>query len=105
MKKYMQKILFTGSLLAISPFLHAMDDNMQNKSNMMKSDMMMNMKQMMEVTEEDLLSNLNDQDKALYKELNPQQKALMLKAANQACKVRMQKMQQMMMQQMNQQEK
>lgn len=94
MKNYMS-MLFAGGLFAISQPIHALDMEtpMQGKSNMM-----MNMKKMMEVTEEDLLSNFNDQDKALYKQLNPQQKALVLRAVNQSCRAHMQKMHQMMMQ-------
>lgn len=95
MKNYLLGLLVAGNLFVINQQIHAMDNSMPMQG---KSDMMMNMQKMMEVTEEDILSNFNDQDKALYKQLNPQQKALVLKAANQSCRARMQKMHQMMMQ-------
>lgn len=101
MKNYILSLLVAGNLIVINQQVHAMDNSMPMQG---QSDMMMNMQKMMEVTEEDLLSNFNEQDKALYKQLNAQQKALVLKAANQSCKARMQKMHQMMMQRMHQQE-
>jgi len=101
MKNYILSLLVAGNLVGINQQIHAMDNSMPMQG---QSDMMMKMQKMMEVTEEDLLSNFNDQDKTLYKQLNSQQKALVLRAANQSCRARMQKMHQMMMQRMNQQE-
>lgn len=102
MKNYILSLLVAGNLVGMNQQIHAMDNSMPMQKG--QSDMMMNMQKMMEVTEEELLSNFNDQDKTLYKQLNPQQKALVLRAANQSCKARMQKMHQMMMERMNQQE-
>jgi hypothetical protein len=95
MKNYILNALCAGCFITFS--LHAMD----NQGGMMGS-MMQHMK---EVTEEDLLNSLNNQDRDIYQKLNPQQKALVLKAANQfSCRAHMQEMHQKMMQQgMNQQ--
>lgn len=103
MKNYILSLLLAGNFVGINQQIYAMDNSMPVPMQD-QSDMMMKMQKMMEVTEEDLISNFNDQDKTLYKQLNAQQKALVLKAANQSCRARMQKMHQMMMQRMNQQE-
>lgn len=97
MKNYILNALFAGCFITVS--LHAMD----NQAGMMGSNMMM--QQMKEITENDLLDSLSDQDRNIYQQLNSQQKALVLKAANQfSCRAHMQKMRQKMMQQdMNQQ--
>lgn len=101
MKNYILSFLVAGNLVGLNQQIHALDNPIPMPGH---SDLMMNMQKMMEVTEEDLLSSFNNQDKTLYKQLNSQQKALVLKAANQSCRARMQKMHQMMMQRMNQQE-
>lgn len=95
MKNYILNALCTGCFITFS--LHAMD----NQGGMMGS----MMQQMKEVTEDDLLNSLNNQDRDIYQKLNPQQKALVLRAANQfSCRAHMQEMHQKMMQQdMNQQ--
>lgn len=87
---------------ALTPSLqaHQMDDS--TSGGMMGANMMQSM---MEISENDLLSTLNDQEKLIYHQLTAQQKALVLKAANQfSCRAHMQMMHQRMMQQnMNQQ--
>lgn len=94
MKNYILKALCVGGFITFS--LHAMDDH----GGMMSSNMMQNM---MEIKESDLLNAFDNQDKATYQQLNPQQKALVWKAANQfSCRAHMQ--QKMMQQGMNQQE-
>ncbi len=97
MKNYILNALLTGCLITVS--LHATD----NQGGMMGSNMMM--QHMKEVTENDLLNSLSNQDRDIYQQLNSQQKALVLRAANQfSCKAHMQEMHQKMMQQgMNQQ--
>lgn len=100
MKNYILGMLYLIVSLTASLQAHQMEDSMSG--SMMRSSMMQNM---MEVSENDLLSSLNDQEKSIYQQFNPQQKALVLKAANQfSCHAHMQMMRQRMMQQgMNQQ--
>lgn len=91
MKKYILNALWAGLFITFS--LHAMDD----QAEMMDSNMMQHM---MEITESDLLNSFDNQDRATYQQLNSQQKALVLKVANQfSCKAHMQEMYQKMMQQ------
>lgn len=96
MKNYILNALCVGCFITFS--LHAMD----GQGGMMGSNMMQHM---MEITENDLLNFFDNQDKATYQQLNPKQKALVLKAANQfSYRAHMQEMHQKMMQQgMNQQ--
>jgi hypothetical protein len=95
MKNYILNALCAGCFITLS--LHAMD----NQGGMMES-MMQHMK---EITEDDLLNSLSSQDRDIYQKLNSQQKALVLRAANQfSCRAHMQEMHQKMMQKnMNQQ--
>lgn len=91
MKNYILNTLFTGCLITAS--LHAMD----NQAGMMGSNMMM--QHMKEITENDLLNSLSDQEQNIYQHLNPQQKDLVLRVANQfSCRAQMRKMHQKMMQ-------
>ncbi len=74
MKKFIA-VLFSSCLLSVGLQAH-MDSNMPGNSFQM-----MNMQ--VDVTENDLLTQLNDQDRALYQQLNPQQKAFVVRAINQ----------------------
>ena len=92
MKHYILNGLLMGSFVTMSLHAHPMDNAMQGDSNMMGSNMMQHMK---EITEDDLLASFNNQEKTVYQQLNSQQKALVLKAANQfSCRTMHQKMMQ-----------
>ncbi|WP_068471057.1 hypothetical protein [Candidatus Protochlamydia phocaeensis] len=88
-------VFFSAIFLVDQIYAHPMSN--QALENPTQGDPMMGMmKQMMEnITEEEMISSFTDQDKAIYQQLNPQQKALVLKAANQfSCRSQMQMMQQ-----------
>ncbi|MBA3722967.1 MAG: hypothetical protein H0W88_11300 [Parachlamydiaceae bacterium] len=84
MKKFVLATFSSMCLLTVS--LHAHDNDMSGNSSQM-----MNMK--MSMTENDLYSHLNNQDKAMYDKLDAQQRAFVLRIVN----AEMQMMQQKMM--------
>lgn len=83
-KNYLLSLLVTGTLIVISLQVDANDNQLEDIPKKQK-----HILQIMEVTEEEMLSNLDEQEQTLYKQLNPQQKALVLKVANQACIARL----------------
>ncbi|MBA3721213.1 MAG: hypothetical protein H0W88_02280 [Parachlamydiaceae bacterium] len=76
-------------LLTVSSQAYSMpmNDNMMNDNN---SSQMMNMKMIM--TENDLYSHLNNQDKAMYDKLDAQQRAFVLRVLNTEMQMMRQKM-------------
>lgn len=84
----MKKIILAtfSSMCFLTVSLHAHDNDMSGNSSQM-----VNMK--MSMTENDLYSHLNNQDKAMYDKLDAQQRAFVLRIVN----AEMQMMQQKMM--------
>ena len=69
--------LLSGSCLITYPL--SGEENLSSQKNMMMQQMMTH-----EMTENDLLNQMNDNDKAIYQKLNTEGKALVLKMANTA---------------------
>ncbi len=87
MKNFALTALSSLCLLTISSQAYSMpmNDNMSGNSSQM-----MNMK--MSLTENDLYSHLNNQDKAMYDRLDAQQKAFVLRMINSEMQMMHQKM-------------
>lgn len=82
MKKLILTALSSVCLLTISTHAYSMDTMSGNSSQMME-DKQMNM------TEKDVNSHLNSQDKAIFDKLDAQQKAFVLRMINTAPQMRM----------------
>jgi hypothetical protein len=86
MKKSVLTALSCLCLLAISSQAYSMPMNDNMKKDNMSNDKMMsgNSSQMMstKMTENDLYSHLNDQDKAMYDKFNAEQKAFVVRVVN-----------------------
>lgn len=79
-KRYLTYLL-SGSCLITYPLMG--EENMPSQKNMMMQQMMQQMMPQ-EMSENDLLNQMNDHDKAVYQKLSTEGKTLVLKMANTA---------------------